>query len=603
MKLKVVFPRFLARLALASVGVAFAMGLTGCASVRSGKSGEAAIAPSAAGPHEIEVFRVTDPEPPAVVDAELDKIPIEMNPLVERWIQYFQGRGRVHMERYLARSGRYSKLMQRILRQNGLPEELIYIALIESGFSSRATSRAAAVGYWQFIRDTGRRYGLEINSFVDERRDPVLSTQAAAEYFKGLYSIFGSWYLSMASYNVGENRVKREVMKNETRDFWELARLRKLPRETINYVPKYVAAKLIGRNPEKYGFYEIEYEPAIEFEMIRVANNVNLRQMAGLMNMEYSDLKMLNPKFKGEVAPLRGSSLELRVPLGQTQVGLAAAQKSLVDRVSFVADAGETKTYRVRAGDSLYTIARRFRTTVAWLRDTNDLRAGRPLRVGQRLQVPERGGSSTTRNLPRPSSTQVKQPVAQEDRTLAKNNPEVETAKGKFYIVQKGDTLSSIAEEYDSTVGELRRMNRLSRGAVLKVGARLKVPKDDEGIPAEPTVEAEGGSKTGDQQQADEPKSSAREGSSVQRAPAQRKSVQVRSPNTNRVAPRVAAAPPANRNAKRTTSRSKVHVVRQGENLTAIARRYRVSLQDLKEQNRMKRGTTLLAGARLVIPQ
>ncbi len=143
----------------------------------------------------------------------------------------FQGRGRPHMERYLARSTRYEKLMKKVLRDNGLPEDLFYIALIESGFSSAATSHAAAVGYWQFIRGTGKRYGLEISPFVDERRDPVFATQAAAEYFKGLYSVFGSWYLAMASYNVGENRVKREVMNHYTRDFWELARKKRLQKK------------------------------------------------------------------------------------------------------------------------------------------------------------------------------------------------------------------------------------------------------------------------------------------------------------------------------------------------------------------------------------
>jgi len=164
-------------------------------------------------------FRLSDPEGPKVVDQELEQIPTEINPLVEKWITYFQGRGREHMEKYLARSSRYEKLMKKVLRDNGLPEDLFYIALIESGFSSQATSHAAAVGFWQFIRGTGKRYGLDINPFVDERRDPVFATQAAAEYFKGLYSVFGSWYLAMASYNVGENRVKREVMNHYTRDF------------------------------------------------------------------------------------------------------------------------------------------------------------------------------------------------------------------------------------------------------------------------------------------------------------------------------------------------------------------------------------------------
>ena len=170
--------------------------------------------------------------------SDLDALPLEVNRNVLQWIDYFQGRGRPHMERYLQRSTRYMPIMKKILKDNGLPEDLIYIALIESGFSSTAHSSAAAVGYWQFIKGTGRRYGLGIDSYIDERRDFVKSTQAAADYFKGLYNLFGAWYLAIASYNVGENRVKNLVMKNKTRDFWKLARENRLPDETSNYVPK-----------------------------------------------------------------------------------------------------------------------------------------------------------------------------------------------------------------------------------------------------------------------------------------------------------------------------------------------------------------------------
>src|SRR5690606_22915050 len=138
---------------------------------------------------------------------------------------------------------------------------------------------------------------LDINAFVDERRDPVFATQAAAEYFKGLYSVFGSWYLAMASYNVGENRVKREVMNHYTRDFWELARKKRLPAETINYVPKFIAAKMIGKDPAKYGFDDIDYLPPIEFDHITVSQPVNLRMMAEKLNLNYEDFKALNPKF------------------------------------------------------------------------------------------------------------------------------------------------------------------------------------------------------------------------------------------------------------------------------------------------------------------
>ena len=526
------------------------------------QAGDRLVVPSKS-PSEVDSFRVTDPEPPKVADTELDSIPTDINEKVDQWVKYFQGRkGRPHMERYLARSSRYMKVMQTILRKNGLPEDLIYIALIESGFSSKATSHAAAVGYWQFIRGTGKRYGLEINALVDERRDPILATQAAAEYFKGLYSVFGSWYLAMASYNVGENRVKREVMNHYTRDFWELARKRRFPKETINYIPKFIAAKLIGNNPAKYGFTDIEWEKPLEFETIKVDRAVNLRQMANKLNFDYDDLKQMNPKFKGEIAPAKASDegapvLEIRVPVGQTVAALAAAQASFTGKIEFIADAGDTTTHKVRAGESLYTIARKYHSTVALLRDLNDLKAGRKLRIGMRLQVPERGGGKKAAALAMAERAKKSKPVevgkeSAEETTVAAEKAteevEISTSEGKFYVVQPGDTLSGIADDYDSTVNELRKLNKLRRGNMLKVGMRLKVPSDDQGIPVAPD--------------------------SDQVMPS-------RGPQ--------AVGPIA-------------HVVKPGETLTSIAQKYGISVASLKKANNLRAKAMLKVGSKLVIP-
>ncbi len=561
----------------AGLVLTFMMALTACSerAVKTDQTGMGAAHSSDAHfsptpPQEITSFRVTDPEPPSVVDKELETVPPEMQPKVEQWIAYFQGKGRPHMERYLGRSTRYIQLMKRIMKENGLPEDLVYIALIESGFSSRATSRAAAVGYWQFIKGTGRRYGLEINSYVDERRDPVLSTQAAAEYFKGLYSVFGSWYLSMASYNVGENRVKREVMTYFTRDFWELAPKRRFPKETVNYVPKFIAARLIARNPDKYGFSELELEKPLEFELIKVDRAINLRQMATHMGMDYEDFKLMNPKFKGEIAPTKSNAgLELRVPVGQSAQALVAAQSSFSDKVEFIADAGETETYRVRSGDSLYTIARKYHTTVAYLRDSNDLKAGKKLRIGMRLQVPDRGGSS--RSTHKTSAVAVtkekivkveKIEKAAEDTETAASNPEFVTKTGVFYIVQPGDTLSAIADEYDSSIAELKRMNKLGKGSMIKVGIKLHVPKDD-GMPK-----------------------SLEDGGSVSKA----------------ILPQLSSPEEASPLANANQSGEINHTVKAGENLSAIAKRYGVTVSELRQANNLKRKTKINSGMTLVIP-
>lgn len=621
--------------------LAACVGLAGCASTSSsgdvGANGEVLPTGSASRLKEVESFRVSDPEPPAVADGELDEIPVEINAKVEQWISYFQGRGRRHMERYLSRSSRYSKLMKRILRENGLPEDLIYIALIESGFNQKATSHAAAVGYWQFIRGTGKRYGLEINALVDERRDPVLSTQAAAEYYKGLYSIFGSWYLAMASYNVGENRVMREVTKHKTRDFWELVRKRRLPKETMNYVPKYIAAKLIGNNPDKYGFADVEYEAPIEFELVRIDNPVNLRIMAEKMNIDYEDFKQINPKFRGEIAPTKTNGvLELRVPLGQTAVAMNAAKNSLVDKVEFIADAGETKTYRVRRGDTLSTIARRNKTTVAWLREVNDLGRGRKLRIGQRMQVPDRSRRPTPvkrlvvakRDVtPTPAPTSVAGAVLATDATTAvapaevvaeasvdpeaqqpaSATTEIVTDKGVYYVVQPGDSLYSIAQEYDSSVKELQKMNKIRRGRVLRVGAKILVPKDDR-LPEEPGTEAKPAE--GSAQQPPAPTAEDAEGLTVPDATQAAPSAPAVSASSNRTADARGANSANQRQPDSAQKRQpdsakteRVHVVRKGDSLFKIARLYGVSMRAIQDHNDLDNARRINPGKRLMIPQ
>lgn len=503
--------------------------LAGCAHKDLGKNTNAADADVEI--KDISSFRLSDPEGPKVVDQELETIPTEVNPLVEKWITYFQGRGREHMEKYLARSSRYEKLMKKVLRDNGLPEDLFYIALIESGFSSAATSHAAAVGYWQFIRGTGKRYGLEISPFVDERRDPVFATQAAAEYFKGLYSVFGSWYLAMASYNVGENRVKREVMNHYTRDFWELARKNRLPKETINYVPKFIAAKLIAKDPAKYGFEDIDYLPPIEFDHITVAKATNLRQMAEKMNLNYEDFKALNPKFKGEVATLKGKELVLRIPPGTNEAAIVAANEAAVSDVQFIADSGDTQKYKIRRGDNLKTIARRFRTSVAYLRDLNDLPRKTRLTVGMSIYVPDRTPLKD-RSDRRSTATQV----AKRDGGRTSPAPAaVDTQGGRYHIVQSGESLFTIAQKYSTTVSELQSLNNIKRRSKLKLGMKLKLPG-------------------------------------------------------------------ANSSSSREVAKNKVHVVKKGESLTDIASKYNVTLTKLQARNKIRNPSSLLVGARILIP-
>lgn len=409
---------------------------------------------------DIESFRVNEPQPaqPAVVNEELETIPIEINERVESWIQYFQTRGRPHMERYLARSTRYEALMKKVLRDNKLPEDLFYIALIESGFTSSARSHASAVGYWQFIRGTGKRYKLKIDKMVDERRDPVLATEAAAQYFKDLYSIFNSWYLSMASYNVGEGRVLKAVKKYKTKDFWELAKIRRaLPRETDNYVPKYIAAKLIAKNPDKYGFDGIDYMPPIEFDHIEFKQPMNLRILAEKMNVNYEDFKDLNPVFKGEIAPLNAEGvLNIRIPPGTAEVAKLASNESVANIVDFVPDQIETQNYTVRKGDTFASIARKYRTNIAYLRELNDFPRKIKLKRGQRILVPDR--------------TPLKIKAAETSKSVA-------STSSRHHKVKRGDTLSSISRKFSVPMGDLIELNNLNSKKKIRVGMTLKIPQ------------------------------------------------------------------------------------------------------------------------------
>jgi membrane-bound lytic murein transglycosylase D len=411
-------------------------------------------------------------------DAALSSLPtiaIEDHELVRQWIRYFQGRGRHHMERYLARSTRYGQLMRSILKQNGMPEDLLYIALIESGFSSRAVSHASAVGYWQFIKPTGRRYHLEVNPLIDERRDPVLSTQAAAQYFKDLYEMFGSWPLAMASYNAGENRILKLVQKHKTHNFWHLAgKKRALPRETRHYVPKFMAAKLIAENPAYYGFSDIEYEEPLDFELISLSSPIDIRLLAEHLSVEYDELKILNPKFKGPLVPLASAeSVEFRVPKGLSEKALLALPSSTVDMSTIAYYRNDdVTTHRVKRGETLASIAKKYKTTVGLLQDLNDIKPKRRLRLGQRLDVPKK---ISEKILEKSSSNSVVLSPLKNKESLK----EIEISsppQPEYHIVQKGDTLTGIAEEYEITVGELVKLNKLKKKSFLSIGLRLKLP-------------------------------------------------------------------------------------------------------------------------------
>lgn len=395
--------------------------------------------------------------------AQYGSVSIDANAKVDQWLKYFTGRGRSYMHTYLERSARYIPLMKATFRERGMPDELAYVAMIESGFSPTAFSHASAVGYWQFIRETGKRYNLRIDQFVDERRDPILSTQSAASYLDSLYSIFGDWHLSLSAYNAGERRILRAVMKYRTRNFWELSKIRRaLPRETDNYIPKYIAAVMIAKNPAQYGFTDIDFQPAFTFDSVVIDKPVSLELLAKELNVSFADIKRMNPRYKSDYVPVYADRVNaVRVPVGMKDMAVAILPKILSQApLHYVS---EFDYYKVQRGDTLSHIARRYRTSVARIRDLNNFSSRTLIRIGQRVKVPDGGGFTVVKK--------------KNDKVVGRAFASRDTiAKSKVHVVRRGDNLSTIAKKYRTSVSQIARVNSLRNHSKIVIGTELVIP-------------------------------------------------------------------------------------------------------------------------------
>ena len=382
-------------------------------------------------------------------------IPITVNDPVLAMIASFTARESVR-ERFsegLVRAGRYMPMIRETFRKAGLPGDLAYVAMIESSFKTGARSRARAQGVWQFIAPTGRRYGLRSSRAVDERSDPVKATQAAAAYFRDLFDLFGDWYLAMAAYDCGEGRVARAIARTGTENYWELSRLGALPRETRLYVPSVIAAALIDKNQEHYGF-AVDPEPPLEFETATLRKPVDLRQVARASGVAYDALSELNPELRTFVTPKESAGYALRVPKGFAAT-IEEAAHSLPE-----AAVPAQRRHRVRKGETLARVARRFGVSAAALADANDLPRGARLAPSRVLVIPD------------------PDPVSYATRRRGKRAKDADaggSASQAAYRVRKGDTLFSIATRHHTTVDKLREWNGLEAGGAIRPGDRLSV--------------------------------------------------------------------------------------------------------------------------------
>jgi membrane-bound lytic murein transglycosylase D len=309
-------------------------------------------------------------------------IPIVINAKVEHFIQYFQTAARNTFSNWLARSEKYIPFMKNLLRENGLPEDLVYLALIESGFNPYAYSRRKASGPWQFIYLTGKRYGLRSNWWIDERRDPEKSTIAAAKYLKDLYDLFECWYLAAAGYNAGEKKITNAMKRYRTEDFWELTKYRYLKRETKDYVPQMIAAALIAKDPEKYGFMDIEYQEPLRYEKVKIPSVTDLRLIAKACEISVEELKDLNPELLRWCTPPNLPDYEIKIPFGKKELFLKKFETlQSGERFQF-------KTHIVKKGDTLARIARFYGVDMEPILEINRLKKTSLLSIGMNLLIP-----------------------------------------------------------------------------------------------------------------------------------------------------------------------------------------------------------------------
>ncbi|MCS7155579.1 MAG: LysM peptidoglycan-binding domain-containing protein [Bacteroidota bacterium] len=445
------------------------------------------------------------------------QVPLEINWQVKQHIAYLLRTASRHLEHWLVRMQTYFPMIERIFAEEGVPDELKYLALIESGLNVHARSRAGAVGMWQFIRSTGFLYGLQVDHWVDERRDPEKATRAAARHLRDLYATFGDWHLAIAAYNSGVGNVQRAIQRGGVRNFWAIQPF--LPRETRNYVPAYIAAAILCSQPEAFGLRASERGPAFQYDWVQVEAPLPLTILAECAGTDLETLRWLNPELlRGRVPPGR-LNYALRIPSGRAsafQQAYAQLPESLKQAML---------VHVVQRGETIGRLARQYGVTIRAIREANGLEQTSRLSPGQRLLIP----ASSSESPFRLASWEVS------PATTASAPESAPESQVRHHTVRRGETLSAIARRYGVSIAQLRQWNGLASNR-LRVGQRLLIAPPEE-----------------------------------------------RSPS-----------------ASRSSGQLVRYRVQRGDTLLEIARRYGVSVEQLKEWNRL-RGNQIRAGQLLRI--
>ncbi len=397
---------------------------------------------------------------PDVIEEEQQlTIPLVLNKKVENAIQYFQGRGRRVFTKWLQRTGWYRDMVTQTLNEEGVPEELFYLAMIESGFNPKARSYARAVGVWQFIGSTGKAYGLNSSWWYDDRHDPEKSTRAAARHLKDLYQRFDNWYLAIAGYNFSPGKIEHRMQKYNVMEFWNLPRL---PRQTRNYVPTFIAAVHIAKNPEAYGFF-VEPESPVVYDTVTVKECVDLNVVADCVNSSFDELKKLNPALLRWCTPPDRDEWLLNIPKGTRDDFLKNYSKIPDDqKLTYI-------NHRVRQGETLSQISVKYGVNVSEIKRFNKIR-GTLIRVGQYLVIPYPQNKQYARELVRQSAS------PSPTYAVRRNKPENVAGREKFvHVVSSGETLWEIAQTYGVNVREVQSWNGLGYSRTIHPKQELNI--------------------------------------------------------------------------------------------------------------------------------